>query len=396
MITPHVATQASSAQPTAAHKPMALTMGDPAGIGPEIVVKALYQWHDSSSTPVWVAGSGAVIAQTVAQHCRCVQVQPKPVYVVSTPEEAHAQVLRTPHAVVVVEGVADSAPVANPVPPDSFAPPTPPTPWGNLSSPALGDLVVGQVSAAAGAAAAEAVRVGAQACLQGQACALVTAPIHKLALTAAGIAFPGHTEMLQAMAAQHLGVSVDDVPVRMLLANDELQTVLLSIHVSLRQALEQVTVGNVLQTLQLTQRWVPRASGDAPLRIAVAGVNPHAGEGGRFGREEIDVMMPAIAQARALGMDVSDPLSPDTVYMRARAGEFDVVVAAYHDQGLIPVKYLGVADGVNATLGLPFVRTSPDHGTAFDIAGQGQADASSLLYAMRWAEQAVARPVFSL
>jgi 4-hydroxythreonine-4-phosphate dehydrogenase len=372
---------------------MALTMGDPAGIGPEIVVKALYQWHDSSSTPVWVAGSGAVIAQAVAQHCAFVQVQPKPVYVVSTPEEAHAQLLRTPHAVVVVEGAADSAPVANPVPSDSSAPPTP---RDNLSSPALADVVVGQVSAAAGAAAAEAIRVGAQACLQGQACALVTAPIHKLALTAAGIGFPGHTEMLQAMAAQHLGVSVDDVPVRMLLANDELQTVLLSIHVSLRQALEQVTVGNVLQTLQLTQRWMPRASGGAPLRIAVAGVNPHAGEGGRFGREEIDVMMPAIAQARAMGMDVSDPLSPDTVYMRARAGEFDVVVAAYHDQGLIPVKYLGVADGVNATLGLPFVRTSPDHGTAFDIAGQGQADASSLLYAMRWAEQAVARSAFSL
>jgi 4-hydroxythreonine-4-phosphate dehydrogenase len=135
--------------------------------------------------------------------------------------------------------------------------------------------------------------------------------------------------------------------------------------------------------------------GRAP-RIAVAGLNPHAGEGGLFGREEIDFIAPAIAQARRAGLDVHGPLAPDTAFMRARsrdghAGEFDVVVAMYHDQGLIPVKYLGVEKGVNVTLGLPLVRTSPDHGTAFDMAGTGRADASSLIEAIRMARSLLAR-----
>jgi 4-hydroxythreonine-4-phosphate dehydrogenase len=125
------------------------------------------------------------------------------------------------------------------------------------------------------------------------------------------------------------------------------------------------------------------------LRIAVAGLNPHAGEGGLFGREEIDVIVPAVLQACSEGMDANGPFAPDTVFMRARTGEFDVVVAMYHDQGLIPVKYLGVDHGVNVTLGLPFVRTSPDHGTAFDVAGTGRADPSSLLAAIRWARAAI-------
>ncbi|MDQ3272790.1 MAG: 4-hydroxythreonine-4-phosphate dehydrogenase PdxA, partial [Pseudomonadota bacterium] len=149
-----------------------------------------------------------------------------------------------------------------------------------------------------------------------------------------------------------------------------------------------------LQTLQITHQSVRSASGSAP-RIAVAGLNPHAGEGGLFGREEIDIIAPAIAAARAQGMDVSGPFAPDTVFMRARtptgqASEFDVVVAMYHDQGLIPVKYLGVEQGVNVTLGLPLVRTSPDHGTAFDIAGTGKADASSLIAAVRMARRLAA------
>jgi 4-hydroxythreonine-4-phosphate dehydrogenase len=136
--------------------------------------------------------------------------------------------------------------------------------------------------------------------------------------------------------------------------------------------------------LRITHHSLLRGANGQRLRIAVAGLNPHAGEGGLFGREELDVIQPAIEQARAEGMDVFGPFAPDTVFMRARTGEFDVVVAMYHDQGLIPVKYLGVEHGVNVTLGLPFVRTSPDHGTAFDLAGTGRADPSSLLAAIRW------------
>jgi 4-hydroxythreonine-4-phosphate dehydrogenase len=222
----------------------------------------------------------------------------------------------------------------------------------------------------------------------------VTAPIHKEALAAAGgwaAAFPGHTEMLQAEAAAHLGKPVSEVPVRMMLANDELKTVLVSIHMSLRRAIEAVTFDNVLQTLRITHQAVSASLGRAP-RIAVAGLNPHAGEGGLFGTEERDIIAPAIAAALAEGLDVQGPFAPDTVFMRARsapgkAGEFDVVLAMYHDQGLIPVKYLGVEQGVNVTLGLPLVRTSPDHGTAFDIAGSGRADASSLLAAIRMARK---------
>jgi 4-hydroxythreonine-4-phosphate dehydrogenase len=181
--------------------------------------------------------------------------------------------------------------------------------------------------------------------------------------------------------------------VRMMLANPDLRTVLVSIHVSLRQAIEAVTFDNVLQTLRITHQSETLALGRAP-HIAVAGLNPHAGEGGLMGREELDVLIPAITQARAEGMQVSGPFAPDTVFMRARAkngqpGEFDVVVAMYHDQGLIPVKYLGVEQGVNVTLGLPLVRTSPDHGTAFDLAGTGRADPASLVQALRMARQLV-------
>ena len=140
----------------------------------------------------------------------------------------------------------------------------------------------------------------------------------------------------------------------------------------------------MLRTLQITYAALACALGRPP-RMAVAGLNPHAGEGGRFGREEIEHIAPAIAAARAQGMNAQGPFAPDTVFMRARQGAFDVVVAMYHDQGLIPVKYLGVEKGVNVTLGLPFVRTSPDHGTAFDLAATGQASAGSLLAAVRMA-----------
>jgi 4-hydroxythreonine-4-phosphate dehydrogenase len=223
--------------------------------------------------------------------------------------------------------------------------------------------------------------------LAGRASALVTAPVHKQALAAAGAPFPGHTEMLQALASA-AGAQPD---VRMMLANDELRVVLVTIHVSLRQAIEQLSAERIATTITLAHRAGQRA-GLARPRIAVAGLNPHAGEGGLFGDEESRFIMPAIEAARAVGIEASGPYAPDTVFMRARhapghPGEFDYVVAMTHDHGLIPVKYLGVERGVNVTLGLPFVRTSPDHGTAFDIAGRGVADASSLLAAISMAHE---------
>jgi 4-hydroxythreonine-4-phosphate dehydrogenase len=341
-------------------KVIAITLGDAAGIGPEIIAKA-YRTEPELMRHCFVAGDVQAMRSAAAVDAGPSRVA-LPVAHISEPQ----QVLNVPpNCIPVLQVGAALEPVA----------------WG-------------VVSKATGEFAGRCVVWAADAALRAEVCALVTAPLHKEALSAAGApydAYPGHTEMLQARAAQYLSKSVADVPVRMMLANDELRTVLVSIHVSLRDAIEAVTFENVLQTLRITHAALSRVLGRAP-RIAVAGLNPHAGEGGLFGREELEVIAPAIEAARALGCTVSGPWAPDTVFMRARSApgqpsEFDVVVAMYHDQGLIPVKYLGVEKGVNVTLGLPLVRTSPDHGTAFDIAGKGIADPSSLIQAVRMARQ---------
>ena len=338
--------------------PLLVTMGDAAGIGPEIIAKA---FRDAPQDM-----HGCVVVGDVATLRRAAALVAAP--------------LALP--VVQLESLAGTAGL----PPNCIA---------VLQKCELAVSVpYGQVSGLAGLAAAQCIVWAARAVLGGEAAGMVTAPIHKEALSAAGgwaARFPGHTEMLQAQAAAFLGKPVGDVPVRMMLANDELKTVLVSIHLSLRQAIEAVTFENVLQTLRITHHALSVTLGRAP-HMAVAGLNPHAGEGGLFGSEEQAVIAPAVAAARAEGLYVSGPFAPDTVFMRARntpgkRGEFDVVVAMYHDQGLIPVKYLGVEQGVNVTLGLPLTRTSPDHGTAFDIAGTGQADPASLLAAVRMARQ---------
>lgn len=336
-------------------KPMAITQGDPAGIGPEIIAKA-HRDAPEVLRGCFVAGDVATMRRA-ASLVSAAGSLPLPVAVL----DCAADALSLPPRCIGVLQVLPAAPL----------------------------VAFGRISAAGGKAAAVCVEWAAGAAMAGEIAALVTAPLHKEALAAAGVPFPGHTELLQARAASFLGKPLSEVPVRMMLANDELRTVLVSIHMSLRQAIDAVTFDNVLQTLQITHRSVQAMLGRAP-RIAVAGLNPHAGEGGLFGSEEQSIIAPALAAARAQGMDVSGPFAPDTVFMRARAkagepGEFDVVVAMYHDQGLIPVKYLGVEKGVNVTLGLPLVRTSPDHGTAFDIAGKGRADASSLIAAIRMA-----------
>ena len=345
--------------PSHAPLPLAITLGDPAGIGPEIIAKA-FRDQPEAMRGCFVAGDVA----SVRRGAQCVQPPDTQVGLTVAEIDTPAGALTAPPGCI---------PVLQVVPAQALVP-------------------LGQVSAQAGRIAGDCVTWAARAALRGEVAAIVTAPLHKEALAAAGAPYdqyPGHTELLQAEAAAHLGRAVADVPVRMMLANDELRTVLASIHMSLRDAIESVTARNILQTLRIGHQSVGAALRKAP-RIAVAGLNPHAGEGGLFGREEIEHIAPAIAQARAEGIDAHGPFAPDTVFMRARhtpqrAGEFDVVVAMYHDQGLIPVKYLGVEQGVNVTLGLPFVRTSPDHGTAFDIAGRGIASADSLLSAVRMA-----------
>ena len=325
-------------------KPVLLTMGDAAGIGPEIIVRAFERG----------ALDGCVVMGDVA-------------------------VLRRAGApmTAVIDTPADLAGV----PPGCLPVCEPPgLPHG------LAALPLGLIDARCGAAAAACIEAAVRWVQAGEASALVTAPIHKEALAAAGVPYPGHTEMLQALAAAATHPGAEPPPVRMMLANDELRGVLVTIHVSLRQAIDAVTFDAVLQTLHIAHR-AAAAWGQAAPRIAVAGLNPHAGEGGLFGDEEIRIIGPAVQAARAAGLDVHGPFAPDTVFMRARRGEFDLVVAMTHDHGLIPVKYLGVEQGVNVTLGLPFVRTSPDHGTAFDIAGRGIADPASLLAALQMARR---------
>jgi len=340
--------------------PIAITMGDPAGIGPEIIAKAFREAPDLTRG-CFVAGDVASLRRAAGWTAVWGQV-PLPVAVI----ERLSDVLDLPTMCIPVLQVVETAAL----------------------------VPIGCVSAAGGRMAAECVVWAADAALRGDIAAMVTAPLHKEALAAAGAphtGFPGHTEMLQARAAAYQNVTVQKLPVRMMLANDELRTVLVSIHMALRDAIDAVTLQNVLQTLRITDEALLPVLGRSP-RIAVAGLNPHAGEGGLFGHEEIKFIAPAIARAQALGIDAHGPFAPDTVFMRARArpdrpAEFDVVIAMYHDQGLIPVKYLGVDKGVNVTLGLPLVRTSPDHGTAYDIAGTGQADAASLVAAIRMARQ---------
>jgi 4-hydroxythreonine-4-phosphate dehydrogenase len=331
--------------------PLLLTLGDACGIGPEIIVKAA----------------------TVGEAAQCLVV---------------GQVRVLSRAAAVLGLLQPLARIDTP----ADLPLLPPGTLGVIEPPGLpeglADLPWGRVDARCGAAAAACVATAARLLLDGHAAAMVTAPLHKEALAAAGIAHPGHTEMLQALATPPGGPAP---PVRMMLANGELRVVLVSIHVALRRAVDLIDFESVLQTIRIAHG-AAAAWGQPRPRIAVAGLNPHAGEGGLFGDEEQRFIAPAVAAARQQGIDAQGPFAPDTVFMRARsapghAGEFDLVVAMTHDHGLIPVKYLGVEQGVNVTLGLPFVRTSPDHGTAFDIAGTGRADARSLIAALRMARQ---------
>ena len=316
--------------------PIAITMGDPCGIGPEIIAK-LYA-NDSPLPSTLVLGDEALIRRAIQ-----LLALPLTVKVIDSPEEFE------------------------------FAPAT----IHVISLSQLPeDLPIGQLDARAGKAAFDYIRAGIDLALQKRIRAVVTAPINKEALRLADIHYPGHTEIL----ADFSGTK----DFAMMLMNNDLCVILVTIHVSLREAIEQLTIERELMTIRLAHQAMTQLGIDRP-RIAVAGLNPHAGEHGLFGSEDEVIIRPAIQRAQAEGIEVSGPWPGDTVFMHARQGRFDIVVAQYHDQGLIPVKYLGVDEGVNITVGLPFVRTSVDHGTAFDIAGTGKASHASLRVAVEQA-----------
>jgi len=312
--------------------PLALTLGDATGIGPEIVVKL----HMAGlPAPCVVYGDAGALRRA------CVA-------------------LNAPLRIIELTDVSALATDAHETG-CLFIRPT---------HPALpADLPLGRVDARAGQSAYDALCLAIDDAMLGKVSAIVTAPLNKEAMHAAGLDFPGHTEILaQRSGTQH---------VAMMLVNDQLRVILATIHIALSEVSPTLTTELELRTIELAQH-ACQAMGIAAPRIGVAGLNPHAGEHGKFGREDLDIIAPAIAKAQAKGIHASGPWPGDTLFMRARNGEFDICVAQYHDQGLIPIKYLGIDQGVNITVGLPFIRTSVDHGTAFDIAGKGVADPSSL------------------
>ncbi len=321
---------------------LAITQGDPSGVGPEIILKALQH------------------AEVYAL-CRPLIIGDRRIF------ERAAGFLGLPEPDFEIL----SEPSLGDYSPDH------PT-LLDLHDARPGDCPVGQIAAASGRAAVEAVFAACDLAMDRAVDAVVTAPLNKAAMRAAGFDYAGHTELLTERTGARR--------VSMLLVGEGLRVVHVSTHVSLAEAIRRVTPERVGQTIDLAQKACQTLGIPQP-RIAVAGLNPHAGEGGMFGDEDQRCILPAILAARGRGLNVSDPMPPDTVFLRARQGEFDIVVAMYHDQGHIPMKLLAFDQGVNVSIGLPIIRTSVDHGTAFDIAGSGQAREDSLLAAVRVAVQ---------
>jgi 4-hydroxythreonine-4-phosphate dehydrogenase len=289
-------------------KPLAITLGDPAGIGAEVAFKALRE----VDVPAVVFGSRALA---------------------SPPENVNF---------VDVGGE--------------------------------GPVRYGEISAEYGRIALRSIDLALEVIARGECSALVTAPIHKQSIAAAGCPYPGHTELLAARA----GLTRYGHDFAMYFDSPSLKAVLLSVHVPLREAIANINEDDIVALARLTARVLKRP------RIAVAGVNPHAGEGGRFGDEE-QMIARAVARARSEGLDVSGPHPADTLFLAASRGQYDVVLAMYHDQALIPIKTMAFEQSVNVTIGLPYLRVSVDHGTAFDIAGKGIADPAPMRYAIEWA-----------
>jgi len=315
---------------------IAVTCGDPAGIGPEIALKALDAFRLEGVRPILVGQS------TVWREAKSLLGEN-----------------------VDISGVRIIEPETSP---ETFS---------------EKDWTWGKPSANSGAVAAEAVETAARLALGGRVDAVVTAPLSKEGLQAAGKPFPGHTEMLQHLCG-------GDCRALMMLGGSRLKVVLATTHLALADVPKAITMERVSWAIRQTHESLVRDFGLDNPSIAVTGLNPHAGEGGLLGREEMAVIAPCIQEARKKGINASGPHPADSLFFRAVDNGFDAVVAMYHDQGLAALKLLHFHDGVNVTLGLPIVRTSPDHGTAFDIAGKGEAKPDSFIEAVKWAA-AIAR-----
>ncbi len=314
---------------------VAVTMGDPAGIGPEIIAKTFADPDFHARDRALVVGDAGMLDRAAQLLGLSLKINEIP-----APEDAAFE-----------PGTADVLQVGE-LPPD--------LPFGGLDARA-GDAAFRYLERATNLANA------------GRVAAIATAPLNKEAMHLAGHGYPGHTEILADLTG------TDDYA--MMLVTDELKVIHVSTHVSLKEAIERAQPERELAVIRLAHESLKKLGVESP-RVAVAGLNPHAGENGLFGKEDLEKIRPAVKAALEGGIDASGPWAPDTVMMRARQGYFDVVVVQYHDQGHIPIKLMGFDTGVNVTVGLPFFRTSVDHGTAFDIAGTGKADHASLKAAL--------------
>ncbi|HEX3970600.1 MAG TPA: 4-hydroxythreonine-4-phosphate dehydrogenase PdxA [Stellaceae bacterium] len=327
--------------------PLALTIGEPAGVGGEITLKAWRARNSEHLPPFFVLD----VPERLTQLAAALKLD-VPIREIAAPEDANA-----------------IFPTALPVLPIALPNPV-----------VAGKLDTGNAPAVIGAIAR-----AVELVQQGRAGAIVTNPIQKETLYAAGFKHPGHTEYLAELAG---GVT----PV-MMLVGPELRVVPVTIHTALRAAVASLKTEDIVTAGKITAAGLKRDFGIAKPRLAVAGLNPHAGENGTIGREDIEIVAPAVAALRAAGIDVTGPLAPDTMFHAAARQRYDVAICMYHDQALIPLKTLDFDRGVNITLGLPFIRTSPDHGTALDIAGKGVANPASLIAALALAGELVQRRV---
>lgn len=317
-----------------------ITMGDAAGVGPEIIVKALDRPEIYADCRPLVLGDLGRFQATIAG-----MQLPLAIHRVRSPGEGRYQ-----HGTIDLLQATDAD---------------------------LSQIEYGKVQAACGAAAVHCIKLGTDLALRGEIDAICTAPLNKDAMNQAGFHYPGHTEML--------GEFTNTPNYSMMLSTGKLRILHVSTHVSLQEAIRRVKTPRVLEVIRLAASAAREYLGIADPHIAVAGLNPHAGENGLFGREDVEEIQPAIDQARADGLHISGPMPGDTVFARAYNGQYDICVAMYHDQGHVAVKMLGFEGGVNTTIGLPIIRTSADHGTAFGRAGQWRASPQSQIEAVELA-----------
>ncbi len=369
-----------------------ISLGDPTGIGPEVALKAVAAELGRDEFRYWLVGDAALVRRVNEQFGLGLRVADGlPELSPSNSGDAERVRVHDPLSVARLPNVRGSGSTAAPRPSNSAPLPSPAQPPGAGAGAVSPDFTVPlppQLTPGAAPAARAALawlEDGARRCLSGELAALVTAPVNKEAIMAAGVPFVGQTEFLSQLAA------CERTTMMLLGADDRgrwLRVALATTHLPLRAVAEALRPEKIVLAIELAAQ-ACRDLGLPRARVAVCGLNPHAGEGGKVGTEEITVIAPAVRAARERGVDVVGPLAADTLFFQAFRGDYDAVVAMYHDQGLVPLKMIGFETGVNWTLGLPFIRTSPDHGTAYDIAGRGIASAGSMIAAVRLAKQLV-------